>query len=241
MKVEACIIASRRLSEEDREAMFRLHGAHFCNVVRGTFMDDLAQKDWVILMKCQSEIVGFSTIQILRLPAEGRDRVFLFSGDTVVDRAFWQRSALAGAFGHFMLRLMATEPGRPIHWFLISKGYRTYRFLPVFFRRFFPVHHSPTPPEETAVLDAVARFKFGSAYDPARGIISFGGTRDRLSEALAEVPPHRRRDPHVAFFLRKNPGYRSGDELACLADISKENLNESAWRVIRHTDVTWHE
>ena len=32
-----------------------------------------------------------------------------------------------------------------------------------------------------------------------------------------------------------------GDELACIAKISKENLNALAWRVIRRCRVTWDE
>lgn len=221
--------------------MFRLHSAYFTNVVRETFLQDLAEKKWVIVLRDGRRIAGFSTVQLLDHEAEGRQRVFLFSGDTIVSPEYWQSSTLAGAFGHVMLRLMETFPDRPIHWFLISKGYRTYRFLPVFFRRFFPVYHAPTPPLEAAVLHSIARHKFGAAYDPARGVISFGGTRDRLTEAMAEVPAHRLRDPHVAFFLQRNPGYRQGDELACLADIAKENFTRLAWRVIRAVETTWDE
>jgi hypothetical protein len=58
---------------------------------------------------------------------------------------------------------------------------------------------------------------------------------------MAEVPAHRLRDPHVAFFLQRNPGYRQGDELACLADIAKENFTRLAWRVIRAVETTWDE
>ena len=46
--------------------------------------------------------------------------------------------SLAGSFGHFMLRMLKEHRGTPVYWFLISKGYRTYRFLPVFFNRFYP-------------------------------------------------------------------------------------------------------
>jgi hypothetical protein len=221
--------------------MFLLHSRYFCNVHRDTFFRDMNGKDWVIILHDARDLVGFSTLQVLRLPVEGIERVFLFSGDTVVDLAHGQDSTLAGCFGHFMLRLMAENGGTPLYWFLISKGYRTYRFLPVYFKKFHPVHDRPTPPDYAALLQTVAAHKFGDAYNKHTGLIHLGGRNDRLRPEMCDIPESRRGDPHVRIFLEHNPEYAAGDELACLADISRENLNKYAWRVIEHTAVTWDE
>jgi benzoyl-CoA reductase/2-hydroxyglutaryl-CoA dehydratase subunit BcrC/BadD/HgdB len=50
---------------------------------------------------------------------------------------------------------------------------------------------------------------------------------------LAEVPDGRRDDPHVAYFLQQNPGWREGDELVCLTEIDDENLTVAGRRMIR--------
>jgi len=121
-----------KVTDTQRESMFRLHRRFFDNVSRETFDRDMGEKDWVILLRNGAEeIAGFSTLQIIRLRVAGRDRLFLFSGDTVVDHAHWQDSKLAGSFGRFMLRLVEEAQDVPAYWFLISKGDRTYRFLPV--------------------------------------------------------------------------------------------------------------
>ena len=140
-----------------------------------------------------------------------------------------------------MLRLIETYGDGRVHWFLISKGYRTYRFLPVFFNRFFPVFSVPTPPESQRLLDVVASTRFGPAYDPASGLVRFGGRHDRLRPGMNDIPERVGRDPHVRFFLQRNPGYAIGDELACVADIAHSNLNDRARRVIARTSVTWQE
>jgi hypothetical protein len=69
----------------------------------------------------------------------------------------------------------------------------------------------------------------------------YGGQKDRLRPELCDVPPSRQRDPHIRFFLDRNPTFHAGDELACIADISRENLNAYAWRVIERTAVHWDE
>ena len=240
MSVESNIVRASKVPDAWKDAMFELYGRYFCNISRRAFADDLAEKNWVIVLRDGNEIVGFSTLQVLHLAVDAVERVFLFSGDTVVDRAHWHDSTLAGCFGHFMLRLMREWPDVPLDWFLITKGYRTYRFLPVYFKTFYPAHDRQTPPEYARLLRAVAAHKFGAAYDAQAGLIRFGGSKDRLTSEMCAVPPSRRDDPHVRFFLARNPGYTAGDELACIADISRDNLNKYAWRVIQNTTVSWH-
>jgi hypothetical protein len=229
------------LSEAHRDAMFRLHDRHFCNVRSAAFFQDLAEKDWVILLIDKGDLAGFSTLKLIRLPVAGADRLFLFSGDTIVDPAHWQNSTLAGCFGHFMLRTLSENPVTPIYWFLITKGYRTYRFLPVYFNHFYPAWNQPTPPPYAELLHAAASHKFGDAYNPHTGLIHHQEARDRLRPALCNIAPSRLQDPHVRFFLERNPNYHAGDELACIADISRDNLNRYAWRVIEKTAVQWNE
>lgn len=241
MPLTSVIAKTTTLTAADREQMFSLHCSGFSNVRRDVFYGDLEQKDWVILLRDADKIVGFSTLQILRLEVGDRPRVFLFSGDTLVERAHWQDSKLAGCFGHFMLRLIAQHPDAPLYWFLISKGYRTYRFLPVYFHRFYPAHDRETPPEYAALLRTVAAHKFNGAYDPESGLIRAGERGDRLNPTMCAIPAGRADDPHVRFFLAMNPRFSEGDELACIADISKDNLNQYAWRVIERATVVWHE
>ncbi|MEQ1748451.1 MAG: hypothetical protein ABL974_03455 [Prosthecobacter sp.] len=46
-----------------------------------------------------------------------------------------------------------------------------------------------------------------------------------LKAALAEVPEARQDDPHVRYFLERNPAYAEGDELVCLAEVSLANTH----------------
>ena len=58
-----------------------------------------------------------------------------------------------------MLALLDARPRAEFYWFLISKGYKTYRFLPLFFREFYPRHDAPTPAWAKEILDALGRHK----------------------------------------------------------------------------------
>ena len=239
MKIEATILRQEFLSEADREKMLKLQQRYFSHVLRKKFYRDLEEKQWVIVLRVGTSIEGFSTVQIISLSVAGKEIIYLFSGDTIVDRSCWNSPALAGSFGQVILKAMEIAGERDLYWFLISKGFRTYRFLPVFFNEFYPRFDRPTPSVFQALLDAVAQFKFGDSYDMSNGIVHSNGTNDHLRPFMQKVNSCRTEDPHIQFFLKKNPGYTRGDELVCIAQLNIENMCRSAWWVIRNTAVTW--
>ena len=196
------------------------------------FRRDLREKDAVILLRDRWDGVvhGFSTQQIFRLTVAGRTVRALFSGDTIIDRAYWGEQELVRGWCHFAGRTLADDPATPLYWFLISKGYRTYLYLPLFFHRFLPGRDGVAGSFESQRLDALARAKFGRSYHPASGTLRFRESQGQLKPGLAETPAGREDNPHVRFFLERNPGYAHGDELVCLAEISPGNMKSFARR-----------
>jgi hypothetical protein len=211
--------------------MFALYSAYFEATNEAIFRADLAEKDYVILLRDASgEIKGFSTGAILEI-ASGETRVrAIFSGDTIIHHENWGEQTLPLAFAAQAGRVKAQRPEEPLFWFLISKGYRTYRYLSLFFHDYVPRWELATPKQQQTLLDVLAGSKFGSAYDPRTGVISYPVSRGQLRGVWADVRETMMRKPEVGFFLRKNKGYRNGDELACLAELSAENIRPFARR-----------
>ena len=240
-RLQAFIIRQYRLTPAERAEMLALHSRYFDNVQPARFNADLDEKDWVILLRDGARLAGFSTQKLLTLKRNEQEQRFLFSGDTIVDRAYWREQHLAGCFGHLMLRLMEAHGEDELYWFLITKGYRTYRFLPVFFHDFYPRPDAPFASRLAATLDLVATTKYGAAYAREHGLIVPDAQADRLRPELCEVAESKRADPFVDFFLRRNPHFYEGFELACIAEIRHTNLNRLAHRVIKQTNPVWIE
>ncbi|NJN84116.1 MAG: hypothetical protein HC802_18795 [Caldilineaceae bacterium] len=217
--------------------MYNLLAAYFENVTEEHFTRDLNEKDWVVLLSDASSgvVKGFSTLLQIRMMVGDMPIVALFSGDTIIDRAYWGEAELPRIWGAHVFELAdsvaESDPGAKVYWFLISSGYKTYRFLTVFFRRYFPRYAEATPPEIKQILDALARAKFGDEYDAASGLIRFAHPSP-LRDGVAEVTPQRLRDPHIHFFVESNPGYMQGDQLACLVEIARDNLTPAGRRML---------
>ena len=220
------------LTGAEREAMRALMARHFHAVTPEAFADDLDEKESAVLLYDEAgALAGFSTL--LRMEASGATA--FFSGDTVVDARARGLAALPRLWSRHVFALARAQPEREAYWFLISSGYKTYRFLPTFFRRFVPrtAGEGTTPEAErdAALLRAFATQRFGERFDPASGVVRLAHPTP-LREGVADVTAHRRADPHVAFFLRKNPGHARGDELACLTRIHPGNLTPAGRRMV---------
>lgn len=209
------------LDAATRQRMLQIYATTFANTAQ--FEADLADKDSVVLLYGEEGLSGFSTLQV-RQETLDRPSIVFFSGDTVVLPGYRDRFDLSRLWAGHVFRLVS-QHALPCYWFLICSGFRTYRFLPTFFQRFFPRHDQPTPPQVQGWIDHLAMRHFGQLYDRNRGIV-------RLSSALLEELPARRLDAHSQFFLQKNPEWHKGHELACLTRLHRDNLTAAGKRML---------
>ena len=186
MNLSARLATLEEVTLAQREEMLALMQRHYVNVRRAVFEADLAEKRWVILIHDADEsLCGFSTQTIVEAEVGGRAIEALFSGDTIVDRAHWGQQVLTRTWGRLALALIDSRPGEELYWFLISKGYKTYRFLPVFFHEFYPRYDHHDPPWVRSAVDALASSRYPHNYDPEAGVIR----RARTSTVCARKWP----------------------------------------------------
>ena len=219
------------LSAAQKGEMFELLAHHFDGVTPEQFVRDLAEKNLALLLRRGETLVGFSTLLAYTTDFAGASVNVIYSGDTIVTPEAWGTMALPRAWVAGVEALRATLPPVRCFWLLLTSGFRTYRFLPVFWREFFPRCDAPTPSERQRLLDQLAAERFGAQFEVRAGLVRFTHPQ-RLRAGLEEVPPGRNKDPHIAFFLSRNPGHANGDELVCLTELCRENLTAAGRRMM---------
>jgi hypothetical protein len=217
------------LSDCDRAAMYKLLTTHFEGVTGEVFQTDLRRKNWVLLLKEDGTLKGFSTFLLRQTTFAGESFSVIYSGDTIVDPSAWSSATLPRAWIAAINHLHQASQQR-LYWLLICSGFRTYRFLPTFWKTFYPRYELPTPPAADSLMHHLAAEYYGADYQPRTGLVRFAQPQT-LRESLIEIPEGRLTNLHVQFFKQKNPDYAQGDELVCLTEICPENLTRAGQRM----------
>lgn len=218
------------LSNQERLAMQNLYLAHYAGCSSAQVQADLQDKDEAILVFFDGTLVGFTTLKVYPHHWAGQAIRIVFSGDTVVDRAHWGQQALAFAWIAKMGELYQAHPTVPMYWFLIVKGHRTFKYLPVFGKSFYP-HWAIDRTDLKPLADELAQQKFGVDYNPLTGVVEFSESKGHLMDDIALPTEEEKTKPSVQFFLQRNPNYLKGHELVCLCEISEPNMKPLTKRI----------
>lgn len=238
-RVRGSTVRVASLSEADRAAAYELLATYYAGTDRARFDADLDEKQHVVLLRDAEDgrLGGFCTIHVsTHRSARGRAVTVLFTGDTVVDRAYWGQKVLHTQISRLIFRERLRHPLRPFCWLLISKGYKTYKIVLRASPRTIPRHDREGPPAHRTLLHELAASRFGDRYDRERGVVRGDGhdhVRDGLSAVTDELLAS---DRDIAFFCERNPGHVDGDELVCLAPLAYRDLLSTvvrSWRLRR--------
>lgn len=237
-KLKKIIIPIKKLSLNDKERMFYLMNCHYENIIESKFLADLEEKEGVLLLNdAEGLIQGFSTYLIFDFMFKDKAINIMFSGDTVLNKIYWGTNLPFKIFADLIDHLMK-KYNNELYWFLISKGYRTYLFLPLLFKSFYPSPVYSISKDDIykyeQLTEELSIFKFKSSYDIENRIIRSSG--DFLKHELTGNENYfnkkNRFKMFTDFFYKNNPGFDIGNELPCIAKIDHDNLTSLAKRFI---------
>jgi len=221
-QVFAKIRSIESLTALEVERMYQLMQLYYENVEPEQFKADLLEKDDVILLhdKEFKTIQGFSTILKVPMTVNNKQLIGVYSGDTVLNKAYWGTAALGITFLRYLWQVKVANLSKPIYWFLISKGYKTYLIMANNFPTHYPRYEQETPGRLKAIMNSFYSKKFGGNYIPHEDLIHFDKPSAHLRENIAALTEEQLRLPRVKFFQEKNPQWNKGDELTCIAEMT---------------------
>ena len=216
------VLSPRLLSDKQRKEMFDVFSQYYEGHSYEQFMKDLLEKDDVILLyeKRTGQIQGFSTLFKKQIQKNGKSLWGVYSGDTVLNRKYWGSKVLGVTFLMYLFKLKLKNPFHDVHWFLISKGYKTYLMMANNFSSHFPRYEVPTPAYERQLMDEFYSWKFGHLYSSKTGLIQPHGPSCHLKVDVADIDHELLKNPRIAFFQKMNPDWQTGTELCCIARMS---------------------
>lgn len=211
--------------DEEISRMFDLMNTFYDSMVKEVFLKDFYAKDFCLVLYAEDELVGFTTQKVMEFDVDGKTIRGVFSGDTIIHKEYWGDPELFRVWCKFWFEYSKDIDN--FYWFLICKGYKTYRILPLFWQRYYPSVNEETPEFEKKIIDAYATAIYPDEYNPKTGVIEYRKEKDKLKAGVADIGERELRRKEVRFFVDKNPGYINGNDIACLAKLDRDMLKKS--------------
>lgn len=218
-------------SEAEINTMYSLMEQFYDNTDETVFRRDIFNKDYCLSLWHETDgLVGFTTQKILELNVNGKPVHGVFSGDTIIHRKHWGETELFRTWARFWFEY--AERYDEFYWFLICKGYKTYRILSVFWEEFYPNYRTETPPYEKSIIDTYGSLLYPDDYNPKTGVMEYKAVKDKLKSGVADIGAHELKNKDTEFFCRANPDYISGNDIACLARLDKSKMKKRLLKLL---------
>lgn len=215
------------ITEEDIQNMYELMAKFYDDTNEEVFRRDFAEKEYCLVLYNEAgELVGFTTHKVLELNVDGKKIPGVFSGDTIIHKDYWGDMELFKVWANFWFPY--AQQYEEFYWFLICKGYKTYRIMPLFWSEFYPGYRKETPEYEKRIMDAYATLLYPEEYNPVSGVVEYSHVKDKLKAGVGDVGERELKNRDIAYFCNANPGYVDGRDLVCLAKIDRCMLKKKA-------------
>lgn len=217
-KVKVKILSISKFPLAKLPELFDLFNRYYEAVSFEQFKKDFLEKTHLFLLTDAEKVIGFSTIKRHKFKSYPK-ATFMFSGDTVVDQAYWGSKGLQKAFFYFIVQSKLQTPTEPLYWCLISKGHKTYLMMKRNFKESYPDFKRKTPAKFLQIQNDYYQSRYGEFYFGDRGLIIFPESKGQVLGDIAYPDEKAKKNPHVKHFLKLNPNFFKGEELACMAEI----------------------
>lgn len=224
------VLKISEISEDNKNTMFGLMDEFYDNMKYDVFLRDFNEKDFVIVLCDDGKIKGFTTQKLMKFEVDGVEINGIFSGDTIIHKDYWGSTELFKCFAEYFFEYAKNFEN--FYWFVICKGYKTYRILPAFWKNFYPCCSLKTPEFEQKIMDSYAEMIYHDEYNPSTGVVEYKKVKDKLKCGVADIGEKELKNKNTAFFVKANPGYINGNDLVCLAKIDMDELKHAAVKLL---------
>lgn len=215
-----------KITLSDVKVMYGIYEKYYANTSLAIFEHDLMQKTGVFVIRepKTAQIVGFSTITEKNFEVDGENCHAFFSGDTIIEQAYWGSRALQRAMYRYIVAMKFRYPTQSIYWMLISKGFKTYLLLANNYFTYYP-HYQNKHQRLEKHIQAYCEKYFSEYIDEKTHLLDFGAQYQPLKAEIAPITDEMRvHNQKIAFFEGLNPTWASGTELPCIGEIQWRDL-----------------
>lgn len=217
-------IPASQLSEKQLKDVITLAAEVFTGDFEASIRKDLASGMEIITVYRAEVLFAFHTFKFLDFEVDGTKYRGIYDGDLITKK---NKPKIASLLFTEILKVYHKEQqrcGLRLFDLLPLAGTQMYSCLDDLYRVYYPNPLHGIPVHDKRILDALAGKIFGKNYDPVKGLISYTDNQYSLKKAPESQHLAKTENPSSLFYLKLNPDFENGTDLACIAEITRENI-----------------
>lgn len=223
-------ITTNAFSDSEKESMWQIYSKYYHHS-RESFMNRIPTNNYYAVYSLDGQIIGFTGLRINHAMIEGRKRLLMYFGQTVVEKEYRGYGLLQKTGARLCL----------IYWREVLKGnayywcdaltYKPYLVFAKTLKDYYPSRKYTTPASVRSIMGYIGEKHYRESYQAATGTVKkpFNFVNDRTVTIREEDLS----DPDIRFFARANPGFSKGHGLLTIAPISIRNVFYIAKNLLR--------
>ena len=218
-------IEANQLSEQVKNQMWEVYQNYYHYSYK-EFIGKMAKSTHYAFYYADNKLVGFTGLRINRVNIDGKKRLLMYFGQTVVERAYRGINLIQITGMKLILKYFSDVIRGNAYYWCDALTYRAYLVFAKSIRDFYPSHRHATPTATRQLMDRMGEMHYGESYQAASGTIS--KTVKYVNDHTVEASASDLEDDDINFYVNANPAYVSGNGLLVMAPINFRNT----WHLI---------
>lgn len=168
------------------------------------------------------KIVGFTGLRIDKTEVNGRRRLLIYLGQTVVTRQYRGQSLLPATVLLLAMKYWKESLTSDVWCWYDALSYKAYLACAKCGTDYYPSRRTETPMHVREMRDFVGKARYGDAYCPQMGTVA--KEVNYLNDPTVNIFEEDLQDPDVAFFAQANPRHSEGHGLLVFAPLNRKNV-----------------
>jgi hypothetical protein len=223
-------IRDNNLSQAVKEEMWEVY-RHYYFYDKEYFMQRITKNNFYSFYTVNDKIVGFTGLRIDRTFLDGRNRLMVYFGQTVVHRDYRGKSLLPITAAKLLMRYWKDLLFSKIYFWADALTYKAYLVFAKTVDEMYPSWKRPMTPTIKALVDFLGKQHYGDTYCSATGTVQ--KAQVLVNDTTTQIPLPYAEDNDIRYYQEANPKFRQGHGLITISPMNRRNVQMIMKRFVK--------
>lgn len=222
-------IVSNELSPAVKEEMWNVYQMYY-DYSKTYFMQRIEKNNFFSLYKNGDQIVGFTGLRIDRTRINGRKRLLIYFGQTIIDTDYRGRSLIPTTGAKLCLKYLPEILTSKTYFWADCLTYKAYLVFAKTLEVYYPSYKNEKCQDTQDVIDFIGETHYSNSYCRQTGTVEKEAVV--VNDPNTQIPYKYRKDPDINFYAGANPLFMEGHGLITLGPVTWNNFGNLMSRLV---------